>query len=394
MDDPNIAMEEYIRLEEEKARKRGKVFNWETSKILFDDYDDEDCTIIFDKNSFSYKKNSTNDLKTDSENDNEKVNLPSLSSPEPAISCFDDLDFFNDFENEFPAIIYNDAQTSKSDLVTESILSPQCIDEFDLNGETSLSEYDEEEQNGLEYTDADIADFKERLERIYSREIQRVQVVDFQRMSKLIRDGLFARMVMEHRDDFLSTLRFRDILLDLDAPDSIQFQLGVRHQKRFAAGRKSGAHISGGQFVARLAENFGLMTAEILQGLTIFALELPIIDMTELVRLQIYMEVDNTWAWVALGPERHSDAVAGAPEAAKDAPAVDEGGQAVSTPVQAPQQPPPPPPTTARTMPQRLGRLEEEMQGLLKDVGSLRGLMERSMTDQGRFSTWMIACMA
>ncbi|GJU97426.1 hypothetical protein Tco_1326697 [Tanacetum coccineum] len=32
MDDPNITMEEYIRLEEEKARKHGKVFNWETAK--------------------------------------------------------------------------------------------------------------------------------------------------------------------------------------------------------------------------------------------------------------------------------------------------------------------------------------------------------------------------
>ncbi|GJT78870.1 hypothetical protein Tco_1045595 [Tanacetum coccineum] len=32
MDDPNITMEEYIRLEEEKARKHGKVFNWKTAK--------------------------------------------------------------------------------------------------------------------------------------------------------------------------------------------------------------------------------------------------------------------------------------------------------------------------------------------------------------------------
>ncbi|GJZ18381.1 retrovirus-related pol polyprotein from transposon TNT 1-94 [Tanacetum coccineum] len=107
---------------------------------------------------------------------------------------------------------------------------------------------------GLEYTDADIADFEERLERIYSREIHRVQVVDFQRIPELMRDSLFARMVMEHRDDvgvvvftsrawgrlfdtrgplvlelileFLSTLRFGVVLLDLDAPDTIQFQLG------------------------------------------------------------------------------------------------------------------------------------------------------------------------
>ncbi|GJT03265.1 hypothetical protein Tco_0824434 [Tanacetum coccineum] len=34
------------------------------------------------------------------------------------------------------------------------------------------------------------------------------------------------------------------------------------------------------------------------------------------------------------------------------------------------------------------------MQGLRQDVGSLRGIMERSLADQGRFSTWMISCMA
>ncbi|GJZ26986.1 hypothetical protein Tco_0571239 [Tanacetum coccineum] len=31
MDDPNITMEEYIRLEEEKGHRRGKVYNWETA---------------------------------------------------------------------------------------------------------------------------------------------------------------------------------------------------------------------------------------------------------------------------------------------------------------------------------------------------------------------------
>ncbi|GJT54390.1 hypothetical protein Tco_0989444 [Tanacetum coccineum] len=135
MDDPNIIIEEYIRLEEEKARKRGKMFNWETAKyskiwydkdvldlrsvkteflaivfnnnltyeetlscepavsslhdneidfrISFDESDDEDYTVVFDKNSFSYKIISANDLKTDSENDNEKVNMPLFPSPKP-----------------------------------------------------------------------------------------------------------------------------------------------------------------------------------------------------------------------------------------------------------------------------------------------------------------------
>ncbi|GKD50423.1 hypothetical protein Tco_1279399 [Tanacetum coccineum] len=204
MDDPNITMEEYIRLEEENARKCEKVFNWETAKYdriwydddvhdlrsienefpaiafddslklgdtlsceptisslndeidfknSFDDSDDEDYTVIFDKNSFSYKIIYVNNLKTNSENDNEKVNMPSFPPTEPTVSFFDDLDFFKDFENEFPTIVYNNAQTSKSDLLTEPILNPQHIDEFNLKDETSLSECDEEEQNVLNFND-------------------------------------------------------------------------------------------------------------------------------------------------------------------------------------------------------------------------------------------------
>ncbi|GKD19846.1 hypothetical protein Tco_1209004, partial [Tanacetum coccineum] len=174
MDDPNITMEEYIRLEEEKARRRGKVYNWETSamygriltlsyeptvstlndnkidfRISFDEFDDEDYTVIYDENSFSYKIISVNDLKTDLENDNDKVNMPSFPSPKPMVSYFDDLDFFKDFEKEFPATIYNDALTSKSDFLTKTTVSPQHIDEFNLKDETSLSEYDEEKQNVL-----------------------------------------------------------------------------------------------------------------------------------------------------------------------------------------------------------------------------------------------------
>ncbi|GJV26232.1 hypothetical protein Tco_1378927 [Tanacetum coccineum] len=55
----------------------------------------------------------------DSENDNDKVNMPSFLSPEPTVSYFDDLDLFKDFENKFLAIVYNDALTSKSDFLTE-----------------------------------------------------------------------------------------------------------------------------------------------------------------------------------------------------------------------------------------------------------------------------------
>nr|GFA19102.1 hypothetical protein [Tanacetum cinerariifolium] len=40
IDDPNITMEEYVRLEEEKARLHGKAYNWETAtygKIWYDE---------------------------------------------------------------------------------------------------------------------------------------------------------------------------------------------------------------------------------------------------------------------------------------------------------------------------------------------------------------------
>ncbi|GJV73227.1 hypothetical protein Tco_1493222 [Tanacetum coccineum] len=83
----------------------------------------------------------------DSENDNEKVNV------QPTVSCIDDLDFFKDFENEFPAIVYNDALTSKSGFSTKPILCPQHIDKFNLKDETSLFEYDEVEQYILNFND-------------------------------------------------------------------------------------------------------------------------------------------------------------------------------------------------------------------------------------------------
>nr|GEU97450.1 hypothetical protein [Tanacetum cinerariifolium] len=152
MDDPNITMEEYIRLEEEKARRhvghligklphlgKLKTMKMRTTlpltsklnsqplgaieskptvcppnenvidfKISLDESDDEDYTVIFDENSFSYKIIAANDLKTDSEN----------------------------------AIVYNDGLTSKSDLQIKPFVSSERIDGSNLNGESS-SEYKE-----------------------------------------------------------------------------------------------------------------------------------------------------------------------------------------------------------------------------------------------------------
>ncbi|GKE56446.1 hypothetical protein Tco_1495631 [Tanacetum coccineum] len=165
-------------------------------------------------------------------------------------------------------------------------------------------------------------------------------------MPEHLRDGLFARMAIEHHDEagvvvftsqawrrlfdtrrplvwelileFLSTLGFKEVLLDLDAPDTIQdlvLRLCHRMMAHSIVGRSQAPEkvtvtdlfYLRGLYVGSwaLAEHFGLLTDEILGGLTVITPELQIIDMAELVRLQIYVQLDDTWAWVAMGPERN-----------------------------------------------------------------------------------------
>ncbi|GKF39022.1 hypothetical protein Tco_0119083, partial [Tanacetum coccineum] len=95
--------------------------------------------------------------------------------------------------------------------------------------------------------------------------------------------------------------------------------------------------------------------------------DLPMINMTELARMQICEELDNSWDWVAPGPERQQVAAADAPKVTEGALVVDEGAPAVLALVQAPH--PPPATRPARTMIQRLGRLDEDVYGLRGALG-------------------------
>ncbi|GKD52557.1 hypothetical protein Tco_1281533 [Tanacetum coccineum] len=94
MDNPNITMKEYIRIEEQKARRRGKVYNWETamySKIW----------------------------------DNEDVH---------------DL---GSFENEFPAIVFNESLTSEATLSCEPTVS--SLNDNEINFRISFDESNDED---------------------------------------------------------------------------------------------------------------------------------------------------------------------------------------------------------------------------------------------------------
>ncbi|GKE55780.1 hypothetical protein Tco_1494965, partial [Tanacetum coccineum] len=109
MVDPNITMEESIRLEEEKARRRGQVYNWETATYgkIWCNEDDHDLRSI----ETEFPAIVLNDALTS------EVALS--CEPTPTVSYFNDLDYFKDFEKEFLAIVYNDALTSKLDFLTE-----------------------------------------------------------------------------------------------------------------------------------------------------------------------------------------------------------------------------------------------------------------------------------
>ncbi|GJW29147.1 hypothetical protein Tco_0046022 [Tanacetum coccineum] len=77
-----------------------------------------------------------------------------------------------------------------------------------------------------------------------------------------------------------------------------------------------------------------------------------------------------------------------APE--KDAPVIDEGGQADPAPVQAP----PPPPAAARTMPQRMARLEEDVHEIRGTLAKQREVISAMARDFSRFCTWTTTSLA
>ncbi|GKF70955.1 hypothetical protein Tco_0204012 [Tanacetum coccineum] len=88
-----------------------------------------------------------------------------------------------------------------------------------------------------------------------------------------------------------------------------------------------------------------------------------------------------------MGPVRQPDAAAGALGVAQDALIVDEGGQAYPAPVQAPL---PPPLAPARTMPQRMARLEEDVHEIRGALIEQREVIDAMAHDYSRFSTWAI----
>nr|GEZ45473.1 hypothetical protein [Tanacetum cinerariifolium]GFA21869.1 hypothetical protein [Tanacetum cinerariifolium] len=276
------------------------------------------------------------------------------------------------------------------------------------------------------YTQEIVYGFKQRLETIFDRQVNRVHILDFKGLTSDMRYDLAERLRMVYIGDdgeevfvihawrrlyeiraplvqefileFFSTCMIGSLHTTKemaedgfgaywleservipDKGDLSDYRVEISSCREFLRGapsytyirdpylfrhaerRKIDAKLSRGHFIIRLARLFGLVSDDRLGGLSVVTREIPLIDMGELVKLNICREIGDDWAWVASGLERQRFAATGAPKATEDALIANEGALADPAPVQ--------------------------------DVRSLRGLVERSMTDQGRFSTWMIGCM-
>ncbi|GJU17497.1 hypothetical protein Tco_1145463 [Tanacetum coccineum] len=415
MNNPNITMEEYIKLKEEKARRHGRVYNWETAtygKIWYDDDDVHDLiymetefpAIVFDDTFMSQVALSCeptslegNVMNIDTQGSNKL-----LETSHDRISKIFNVKGFN--------MILNDNIMAWNYLNNEMLLNliknlyvPFGIS-FDPNRFYKDAVYAMKLRRlrfeGLEYTDTDIADFEKRLGKIYGREGCSGTGLHTAEEMDTTGFGLYwtesARQILNKGDlsaywrgisskgDFLRFVHFytaigdpmlrlchRLITCSIDgrsqAPEKVTVT-DLFYLKRIDVGSVNTPYL-----LARL------LTEQRLPGLTMIVQDLPMIDMAELVRLQICKELDDTWGWVAPGPKRQHDAAAGFLEVAKSAHDVDEDVQAVSAPVQAPQPPLAAGPT--RTMAQRIARLEEDIYGMEGTLGEQKEVLDSMALD-------------
>ncbi|GKE02352.1 hypothetical protein Tco_1390335 [Tanacetum coccineum] len=139
-------MEEYIKLEEEKARRRGKVYNWETAMYGKIRYDED----VHDLGSV--------ETKFPAIVFNNMLTSEATLSCEPTVSSLnrDEIDFrisFDESDDEDYTSICLRFHHPSLRFLTEPTVNPEHIDEFNLIDETSLSECDEEEQKVLNFND-------------------------------------------------------------------------------------------------------------------------------------------------------------------------------------------------------------------------------------------------
>ncbi|GJU57257.1 hypothetical protein Tco_1235023 [Tanacetum coccineum] len=149
--------------------------------MSFSESDDEDYTVIYDNDSFSYKTISVNDLKSDTDNNDGKINVK-LSLENISIKPLDsrievDIDTYSHtFDGDLKT------NHDKPNMALPSRAERHLWLRFDAQ----------------EYTDANIHDFEDILARIFDRQIHRVQVLDFDVLMEEMDQAMIDILRMEH----------------------------------------------------------------------------------------------------------------------------------------------------------------------------------------------------
>ncbi|GKD46334.1 hypothetical protein Tco_1270979, partial [Tanacetum coccineum] len=288
MDDPNITMEEYIRLQDDLAQRHGRTFDLENAT-----YGKEYCH---------------------------------------------NLDFFTDFEADFLNMVYNNASAPNKNVLPKPTVSIYNAIKTDFDFSISFSYSDDEDytficnKDSFSYKLILVDDLKSEPVNNHveiNTELRSENVVRFilalglHTAKEMVEDSFEAywlgstRVIPDKGDlrdywteilsdmDFLgatpSYIYIKDPVRRL-CHSLISYSISGRGQApkkylfRHAKGRKSGARMSRGYFIGRLADHFSLASDEGLMGL-----------------------------FVASGPERQPDAAANASKISKGGLAVDVG---------------------------------------------------------------------
>ncbi|GJQ91584.1 putative reverse transcriptase domain-containing protein [Tanacetum coccineum] len=156
----------------------------------------------------------------------DKIDMPSFLSPWPTISHYDDLDFFKEFENEFPAITHNDDLMSKltePSFSLDNLKSDKDIDNDEINIPYGVSipngygvskdfsqnfePYTTDQRHPWlryqveGYTEDIVHNYEQRLEMIFGRSVNRVHILNFVGLTEGMRQTLAGRLRMVYTRD-------------------------------------------------------------------------------------------------------------------------------------------------------------------------------------------------
>ncbi|GKB89225.1 hypothetical protein Tco_0961497, partial [Tanacetum coccineum] len=318
MDDANLTMEAYIKLEAEKARRRGQMFNWETA---------------------TYRK----------------------------VIYHENIGYFNDFETNFPAIVFDDALATDHKISFEPMVSP--LDDNEIDFRISFDESDDEDYTFM--YDKNLYSSKlipvDNLKTDLENDSIRVNVSSGDIVIEQSKNGIDANVDTQSyvfdkdfemiHDIHSEPFNMKDYIIMIKIRHHYHPELrGICGSDLRAREGKRQALIDRLRMVYTRAEGQDLFTiyAWRKRGTRMFGTR--VIDMEELVRLPICDRLGDTWAW------------------------------ADPAPIQAPQAPPVAAPGP-RTKPQSMAILKEEVHGLRDSLGEQRAVLDEMSRDFSRYHT-------